>query len=91
MLGECNNLAALIELVEEYGEIRGNKLFIRQEDVKEEELNLEMMSLVDMELAEYVDANNNKGYELDVSFSSWLLDYISKTSDRVSFGGLFEG
>lgn len=91
LLGESNNLAALIGLVEEYGEIRKDKLFIRENGVKEEELNLEMMSLVDMKLAEYVDANDDKGYILNVSLSSWLLDYISKTSDRVSFGNLFEG
>lgn len=91
LLGESNNLAALIKLVEEYGEIKEDKLFIRENEVKEEELNLEMMSLVDMGLAEYVDRGNDKGYKINVSFSSWLLDYISKTSDRVSFGNLFEG
>lgn len=89
LLGECNNLAAMLELVEK-GELRNNKLFISKQNVENGEMYIEMMSLVDIGIAEYVENElAEAGYELDVYFASWLLDYISKTSDQVSFGELY--
>lgn len=91
LLGESNNLAALLELVEK-GEIRENKLFISKGEVENTELNIEMMSLVDVGVAQYVDGDaRTGGFELDVNFASWLLDHISRTSDRISFGDLYTG
>lgn len=91
LLGESNNLAALLELVEK-GEIRQDKLFISKGNTEGSEMNIEMMSLVDVGVARYIETDEeNVGYELDVNFASWLLDYISKTSDRVSFGDMYAG
>lgn len=87
LLGECNNLAALLQLVEQ-GKIKGNKLFISQEAVNKSELNIEMVSLLDVGISTYKEYNE-EGFELDVSFASWLLEYISNTSDRISFGDLY--
>ncbi len=89
LLGESNNLAAIIELVEK-GKINQDKLFISENDVEDNELNIEMMSLVDLEMAKCTELNGEKGYELEVNFASWLLEHISNTSDRMSFCDLYE-
>lgn len=91
LLGESNNLAALLELVER-GEIRQDKLFISKREAESIEMNIEMMSLVDVGVARYIEGDApNGGFELDVNFASWLLDHISKTSDRISFGDMYTG
>lgn len=94
LLGESNNLAALLSLVET-GKIRQDKLFISISEAENNELNIEMMSLVDIGIAKYVNISNDEtnteesGFELDASFASWLLEYISNTSDRISFGDMY--
>lgn len=91
LLGESNNLAALLELVER-GEIREDKLFISKREAESIEMNIEMMSLVDVGVARYIEGDSaNGGFELDVNFASWLLDHISRTSDRISFGDMYTG
>lgn len=91
LLGESNNLAALLEAVEK-GDIQEDMLVINKEEIDDNELNIEMMSLMDVGLAHYKEDPDGKGsFELSVSFASWLLEYISNTSDRVSFGDLYTG
>lgn len=85
LLGECNNLATLLELVEE-GDIKDNKIEINKKKIKEMDLNIEIMSLLDVGIASCTDEDL---IELDVVFASWLLEYVSNTSDRISFGDLY--
>ena len=86
LLGESNNLAALIALIEG-GEIEDRKVIINKSAITDEEMNIEMMSLVDLGWAEFKEGK----YEIEVNFASWLLDYISTTSDRISFGNMYVG
>ena len=88
LLGECNNLATLLQLVEK-GEIENNKLCIVWKDLEEAEMTTEIMSLIDMGVA--MSDDEKKRVQLEVEFASWLLDYTSKTSDRISFADMYIG
>lgn len=88
LLGECNNLATLLQLVEK-GEIENNKLCIFWKDIEEAEMKTEIMSLIDMGVA--MSDDEKKRVQLEVEFASWLLDYTSKTSDRISFADMYIG
>lgn len=88
LLGECNNLATLLQLVEK-GEIENNKLCISWKDIEEAEMKMEIMSLIDIGVAAF--DNEKKKIQLEVEFASWLLDYTSKTSDRISFADMYIG
>lgn len=89
LLGESNNLAALLTIVEK-GTINNGKLFISADSVSTNELNIEMMSLVDIGIATPIEKEPGEfGFELDATFASWLLEYISNTSDRISFGDMY--
>lgn len=94
LLGESNNLAALLDLVET-GTMRGDKLVIKATNSDSNALNIEMMSLVDIGIAKCVTDTEDASaapdeFELDTSFASWLLEYISNTSDRISFGDMYQ-
>lgn len=80
LLGESDNLAAMIDLIER-GEINNGKLIISKQKVKDNDMNMEMMSLCDLKIAKL----NNENYEMELKFASWLLDFVSNTSDRISF------
>lgn len=88
LIGECNNLATLLQLVEK-GEFEDNKLCISWKDIEEAEMKTEIMSLIDIGIA--VFDNEKKRIQLEVGFASWLLDYTSKTSDRISFADMYIG
>lgn len=85
LLGESDNLAAMIELFEA-GTYRNGKFVISQAEVNDAELNLEMMSLTDIGLAKH---NSSGSYEVEQQVASWILDYVGKTSDRISFGNTY--
>ena len=73
----------------EKGEFEDNKLCISWKDIEEAEMKTEIMSLIDIGIA--VFDNEKKRIQLEVGFASWLLDYTSKTSDRISFADMYIG
>lgn len=96
LLGESNNLAAVIEMFEGGEPTSDGRVFIKEEAVREGELMTEMISLIDLKLAVYTEekslnanGNSNNGYYLNADFASWLMEYISNTSDRISFTDLY--
>lgn len=84
LLGECNNMAALIELIEE-SKVENNKIVIEESQVKEEELHIEMMCLCDLGVAQL----EKQKYVIGLEIASWLLEYISNTSDRISLANMY--
>jgi len=89
LLGESSNLSTLLNLFEK-GEMRGGKYFIPMEEVQDNDFVIELMSLVDIGMVGYAENSEDEGgFVLDTFFASWLLEHISNTSDRISFGDLF--
>lgn len=85
LLGESSNLNTLLNLIEE-AEIKNGKIYISAEKVKDYDFTIEMMSLADVGMVQCIrDANMEDKFKLEPFFSSWLLEYISNTSDRISF------
>lgn len=87
LLGECNNLAALLQLIEK-GTFTGNMLCISWKDIEDAEMKTEILSLIDVGVA---TSGADKTVRLKPQFASWLLDYTSKTSDRISFADMYTG
>lgn len=88
LLGESSNLGNLLDLIEK-GTVRDGTLYIPMQNIQDSDFTVEMMSLVDIGLAVCQKGNNGEELKLDDMFCSWLLEYISNTSDRISFGDLF--
>ena len=88
LLGESSNLGNLLDLVEK-GNFKNGELYVLMNDVQEYDFVLEMLSLVDAGLVECVVYNGEEAFKIDETFGSWLLEHISNTSDRISFGDLF--
>lgn len=87
LLGECNNLAALLQLIEK-GTFTDNMLCISWKDIEDAEMKTEILSLIDVGVA---TSGADKTVRLKPQFASWLLDYTSKTSDRISFADMYTG
>lgn len=87
LLGECNNLATLLQLVEK-GDFKGNNLCISWKDIEDAEMKTEILSLIDVGVAA---SDTDETVHLKPEFASWLLDYTSKTSDRISFADMYTG
>lgn len=85
IIGESNNLVTFFEVLEE-SEIKNNKIYIEQNVVKDNALLVEMMSLCDMGIAQFQGGS----FILDTQMASWLLEYVGKTSDRLSFANIYD-
>lgn len=86
LLGESNNMAALIELIED-ADIQNGEIRLQQSDVKDEQVQMELMCLCDLGIARMDKENNN--YIVGVELASWLLGYVSDTSDRISLESMY--